>query len=176
MTQRIHKTTQYATPQQFVASGLVLGRGRTVLLVHHRKLKSWVYPGGHVKWFETPDKAVRREVFEETDIRVRLLGTRYPLALKHDELLNSPYLMLSEKIAFKPEPVHHHVDLVYLCGVTPSDRHKSPKPNRAEVLAARFVGRSEMHKLRMLPDVRRLLEYLFSDDAAWKLLPGNPCY
>lgn len=166
--------TARETLKQFVASGLVIREDRTILLVRHRKLKSWVYPGGHVKWYETPDDAVVREVFEETGIRVRLLDTRGPsLALDKDELLNLPYMILSERIEFRPEPRHDHIDLVYLCSAVLEDKHKTPVHNPSEVLEARFVGADETKGLEMMSDVRQILLSVFDDARVWTRILGD---
>ena len=47
-----------------------------VLLHHHRKLEMWLPPGGHIERDELPDDAAVREVWEETGIRVVLVGER----------------------------------------------------------------------------------------------------
>jgi 8-oxo-dGTP pyrophosphatase MutT (NUDIX family) len=131
-----------------------------------------VYPGGHVKWYETPDEAAVREVFEETGIRARLLDTRGPsLALDEDELLNLPYVILSERIEFSPEPTHYHIDLVYLCRPVPEDEHKVPVHSPSEVREAKFFGAAEVEVLDMMGDVRQILRCVFDDASVWSLLP-----
>jgi 8-oxo-dGTP diphosphatase len=44
-----------------VASGVLLKEGK-VLLIRHRKLGVYLYPGGHVEKDETPVEAVIRDV------------------------------------------------------------------------------------------------------------------
>ncbi len=53
-----------------------------ILLVHHKKLKKWVQPGGHIEEHEDPESAAIREVYEETGLEIELLGERFPTA--HD--------------------------------------------------------------------------------------------
>jgi hypothetical protein len=58
----------------FHGIGVVLsGEGR-VLLVEHRKLGCWLYPGGHLCPDEDPAEAVVREVAEETGITCRIIA------------------------------------------------------------------------------------------------------
>ena len=45
-----------------------------VLLHLHRKLAMWLPPGGHIEKNEIPDDVAVREVFEETGLRVELVG------------------------------------------------------------------------------------------------------
>jgi len=52
-------------------------RGDEVLLVERSGDPSggvWSFPGGHLEWGETLEDAARREVFEETGLRVTLKG------------------------------------------------------------------------------------------------------
>lgn len=48
------------------------------LLVKHRKAGKWLQPGGHVEPNEDPEEAALRETFEETGLRVKLVGKRFP--------------------------------------------------------------------------------------------------
>src|SRR5215217_484082 len=47
-----------------------------VLLHYHRKLGKWLPPGGHIEENELPDEAAVREVWEETGLRIELVGER----------------------------------------------------------------------------------------------------
>ena len=77
------------------------------LFVKHRKLGKWLQPGGHVELNELPDDAALREVYEETGLRVRLIGKRRPR--DSDQVV--PFGLQHNVI--KPG-VHEHIDMVYL--------------------------------------------------------------
>ena len=62
------------------AGGVVLGPGRTVLLVHRPKYDDWSFPKGKLNRGEHPTTAAVREVEEETGVRIRL---GLPLADQH---------------------------------------------------------------------------------------------
>lgn len=49
------------------------------LLVKHPKLNKWVPPGGKIEPNEMPQDAALRECFEETGLKVELVGTPSPL-------------------------------------------------------------------------------------------------
>lgn len=152
-------------PKQFTASGFVLTRNRKVLLVEHRKLKVWLYPGGHVEPNETPDEAVIREVYEETGITAGILGTLdTPLSDPVADVrpLHTPYRVLCERINDKLEP-HYHIDMIYLCEAVNSDFVIN-----TEVAAARFVNEEEALHLKLFPSFRTLLSQIFSDDSIWE--------
>lgn len=65
--------------RHFCASAFIIDPNtRKILLVHHKKLHKWVQPGGHIEDNETPEEAAVREAFEETGVKVKLLGDRFP--------------------------------------------------------------------------------------------------
>src|SRR5918997_3125572 len=63
------------TGRHFTVAVFVV-REKKVLLHRHRKLGMWLPPGGHIERDELPDDAALREVFEETGLRVELVGER----------------------------------------------------------------------------------------------------
>lgn len=44
-----------------------------ILLMLHTKLGKWLFPGGHIDSDETPDRAILREVKEETGLNFKFL-------------------------------------------------------------------------------------------------------
>lgn len=56
-----------------VVGGYVF-HGEKVLLIHHAKLDKWLPVGGHIDENETPDKALRREIKEEVNLDVSVVG------------------------------------------------------------------------------------------------------
>ncbi|WP_283204920.1 NUDIX domain-containing protein [Chitinivorax sp. B] len=154
-------------PKHLTASGFVLHPDRRILLVHHRKLGVWLYPGGHVELHETPDQAVVREVLEETGIRTRILGWRDVAlgdAVTDVHVLHTPYRVLCEYINDPADP-HYHLDLIYLCAALDEDCIIN-----AEVHAADFFDEHGALELHLFPSFRTLLHRVFQDEAAWALL------
>ena len=88
-------------PYHFTAAAFVVHR-RKVLLVRHRKLGIWLPPGGHMLaknglYTETPEDCAKREVLEETGIKIEITGPvngkpapkRLPLRLPLDMHVHS---------------------------------------------------------------------------------------
>lgn len=154
-----------ADPKHLTASGFVLHPDHKILLVHHRKLKVWLYPGGHVEPNETPDECVVREILEESGIEARIIGER-DLALEDlaagVHALHTPYRVLCELIAHPTEP-HYHIDMVYLCAA-----QDDACVANTEVHDARFFGRDEIAGLTLFPSFRTLLLQVFDDAALWR--------
>lgn len=96
-----------APERDWCATTFVVWNG-ALLLHHHAKLRRWLPPGGHVEPNELPDEAAVREVFEETGVRVELIGETAIDAPGPRQLLRPRGVQL-ETI----QPGHEHIDLIY---------------------------------------------------------------
>jgi len=96
--------------KHFCVSVFVYDKNRKkFLLVHHKKMGTWVQPGGHVEINESPEEAAIREVFEETGLKIKILGERKPRDC--DYIL--PLAIQKNDISAK----HIHMDFVYVAYV-----------------------------------------------------------
>ena len=76
------------------------------LMVKHKKLGKWLPPGGHIEPDESPDDAACREVFEETGLKVNLIGE----GPTKENLLVRPFGLQRNIIS---SGKHEHIDLIY---------------------------------------------------------------
>ena len=95
------------TGRHFTVAVFAVWDGR-VLLHRHRKLGLWLPPGGHIEEGELPDEAAAREVWEETGLRVELVGERRE-DVTDPVQLHRPAGVQLENIG----PGHQHIDLIY---------------------------------------------------------------
>jgi len=97
--------------RHFTATTFVV-RGGKVLLHLHPKQGIWLPPGGHIERDELPDDAARREIEEETGLRLRLHSEAEAVVLAAAMdcgVVAQPAFILVEQI----NPFHQHVDLTY---------------------------------------------------------------
>jgi len=80
-----------------------------MLLVKHKKMGKWVQPGGHIEANESPEEAAIRETFEETGLKVELIGERKPRDI--DFII--PLAIQNNKV----KDDHYHMDFVYVAKV-----------------------------------------------------------
>jgi 8-oxo-dGTP pyrophosphatase MutT (NUDIX family) len=97
--------------RHFTATTFVVRDGR-VLLHRHPKQNLWLPPGGHIERDELPHEAARREIEEETGLRIRLHSEAEAVALAREMecgVVPQPAFILIEDI----NPYHQHIDLTY---------------------------------------------------------------
>ncbi|PKP58053.1 DNA mismatch repair protein MutT [Candidatus Atribacteria bacterium HGW-Atribacteria-1] len=150
--------------KHFTVSALIINKEGKILLINHRKLGIWLYPGGHIEQGETPDEAVVREVKEETGLNVKIISD------KDDTLsdskadvyaLHNPYVILCEKInTINRTNEHYHIDLAYLCKIDckeDSEIYYNPR----ESCGIGFFGLEDLYNINLFPNFRKLLEKVF---------------
>ncbi|MEE2961702.1 MAG: NUDIX hydrolase [Myxococcota bacterium] len=104
---RDHFSPGHLTASAFVASP----DRKSVLLIHHRKLRKWLQPGGHLEAYDSgPLDAARRELEEETglgDLDVYPLDT-IPFDIDIHKIPGSqktpPHLHFDLRFAFQLAP------------------------------------------------------------------------
>lgn len=122
---------------------------KKILLVKHNLFDKWVQPGGHIEDDEVPEEAAIREVYEETGIKISLLGERFP---REDDFIKP--LGIQKNRTLKGNT---HVDIIY-AGI----------PNNLEselVLSEESTGigwfsRDELDKIEVFPDVKITMDYI----------------
>ncbi|HKX33179.1 MAG TPA: NUDIX domain-containing protein [Blastocatellia bacterium] len=129
--------------------------GSKILLVKHKKLDLWLYPGGHLEKFEDPIQGLKREIEEEVGQEIKILSVpSSPLTGSGVEFLPLPFAILSEKIAAGTEKEHIHIDLIYLCRAFQS----TVSPNLKETDGANWFSLEEIRSLRVPDEFPALIE------------------
>lgn len=137
--------------KEFCASIFVINpENRKILLVKHRDFKKWVQPGGHLEYNETPEEAATREVFEETNIKVKLLGDRFP---REDDFIRPLGIQCNRKEGYM------QIDILYY-GVPIGNTE--PVVDDEETISARWFSREELDELNVFEDIKITMDYLLN--------------
>ena len=150
------------TEKHFTASALIMKEGE-VLLINHKKLGVWLYPGGHVENNETPDETVIREVKEETGLDVEIISEKDDnLADTETKVfaLHQPYTILCEEI--KGDLEHYHIDMVYRCKIITENSNEiiNSYKKTGEI---DFFGLDDLSRINLFPNFKRLIERVLKE-------------
>lgn len=127
-----------------VVAGYIFSKDK-VLLVHHKKLDLWLPVGGHLNKDETPDKALLREIKEETGLDVELIKNAMPLEGNVRENLAVPFHVNVHSVGD-----HDHCCLFYICKALNAEKIVINK----ELKNFRWFSREELHNKEVPLDVR----------------------
>ena len=128
------------------SSFVVSASGDRVLLLHHRKLRRWLQPGGHADPGESTGEAVAlREAREETGIGALALHPTAPRPLDVD---------VHRIPAHGDEPAHDHLDMRYLV-TAPDGAAAAHRPDESNSL--RWFAWDELPDLQLDPGLTRAL-------------------
>ena len=142
--------------RHFCASAFVIDPyTKKILLMKHKKNGRWTQPGGHIEDDETPEEAALREVYEETGLRVRLLGERFP----REEDFIRPLGIQKNRRTMSDGEMHMHVDIIY--AAIPNDDDKE-KLNKEEADDIRWFSREELEDIDCFPDIKITMDYILT--------------
>lgn len=92
----------------FTVAIFVVHNGK-ILLIHHRKLNTWLPLGGHIELDEDPEIAALREAKEESGFDVELIGDRPPTTEPGTRALIAPRFLDIHRIS----DTHEHIGMIY---------------------------------------------------------------
>lgn len=137
----MHSRSIVRQPRVGVSVGV--WRGGEVLLVERSGDPSgglWSFPGGHLEWGESLEDAARREVFEETGLRITIAG----VPLVHEVILTGG----------DGDTFRHYVLIVFAATAA-----ANAEPVAAsDALSARFVPMSELGGLSLTPKLAEFID------------------
>lgn len=153
------------------ASAVVVDRGTaSVLLVLHKKMGVWVFPGGHVDPDEAPHETAVREVREETGIEPVLFTPAAPARLPGMVRHPAPWVVAEIPAPGHPadgewpaEPPHSHIDLLY---VATADRAAALVGQDDEVGGVQWVPVTELGGWNVRGEVPQLAAAAYAQVAA----------
>ena len=138
--------------RHFCASIFVIDpETKKILLVLHKKWNRWTQPGGHIEDNETPEETALREVYEETGVKVKLVGERFP---REDDYIRP--LTVQKNTGIEGTI---HVDFFYLA-VPVGDI--IPRPQLEENIAVKWFSRDELEEINVFEDIKITMDYVLN--------------
>ena len=143
--------------RHFCASAFIINPyTKKILLIKHKKNGKWTQPGGHLEGNETPEETALREVYEETGLRVRLLGERFP---REDDFIRPLGIQKNRKTLDDGE-MHMHIDIIY--AAVPNDDGDTVL-NTRESSDIRWFSREELEYIDCFPDIKITMDYILNN-------------
>ena len=138
--------------RHFCASVFLINpEDKRILLVKHKKFNKWVQPGGHIEDEETPEEAALRETYEETGIKVKLLGERFP---REDDFIKPLGI---QKNRNKEGDVH--IDIIY-AGIPINDDEAQASDESIDI---HWFTRKELDYIDLFPDIKITYDYIVNE-------------
>jgi len=136
-----------------VIGGLLIHNNK-VLLIYHKKLNSWLPPGGHIEKNETPDDAVKREFKEELGLDVEILNKNdIPMGGNIVRQLAVPFYVNVHRVGG-----HDHCCFFYLCKLKNTEKLKI---NKSELKDFGWFSAKELNQDCIPADVRNIARKAF---------------
>ena len=143
--------------RHFCASAFVIDPiTKKILLIKHRKNRRWTQPGGHIEGNETPEETAVREVYEETGLRVRLLGERFP---REDDFIRPLGIQKNRRTTSDGE-THMHIDIIY--AAVPNDTSDLIL-NKEESDDIGWFSREDLEDIDCFPDIKITMDYILKN-------------
>lgn len=134
--------------RHFCASAYVIDpETKKILLVKHKKWNKWVQPGGHLEHNEFPEEAAIRETFEETGIKIKLLGERFP----REEDFIKPLGIQKNRTE-----TGIHLDFIY--PAIPINHKELIISNESTNIG--WFSREQLETLNVFPDIKITMDYI----------------
>lgn len=139
--------------RHFCASAFIIDPyTKKILLVKHKKNRKWTQPGGHMEENETPEETALREAYEETGLRVRLLGERFP---REEDFIRPLGIQCN-----RHSTGDTHIDIIY--AAIPNDDSKE-QLNVEESDDIGWFSREELEDLDCFPDIKITMDYILKN-------------
>lgn len=136
--------------REYCASAFVIDPiTKKILLVKHKKFNKWVQPGGHIEPDEVPEETAVRETYEETHVKITLIGERFPRETDYIKPLGIQRNRNLEGI--------EHVDFIY-AAIPTRDQEYELDPNESYDIG--WFTRNELDSISCFQDIKITMDYI----------------
>lgn len=137
--------------RHFCASAYIIDPDtKRILLVKHKKWGRWVQPGGHIEHNEFPEEAAIREAYEETGIKIKLLGERFP---REEDFIRP--------LGIQKNRTETGVHLDFIYPAIPLNNIEVSKSDESTNIG--WFTREQLETLNVFPDVKITMDYILKE-------------
>ena len=138
--------------RHFCASVFIINpENKNILLVKHKKFGKWVQPGGHIEHGEFPEEAAAREAYEETGIKVKIIGERFP---REDDFIRPLGIQKNRNLYGDL-----HIDIIYLA--VPINNIEPVISDESTNIS--WFSREELDNLNVFEDIKITMDYILNN-------------
>lgn len=138
--------------REFCASAFVVDPvSKKILLCHHKTFNKWLQPGGHIEKNETPEETALRETYEETGVRIKLIGERFP---REDDFIRPLGIQKN-----RGKNGSLHVDIIYYANPIAMDNVL----NDLEIDNVGWFSYEELDDIDIFPDIKITYRYILDN-------------
>lgn len=139
--------------RHFCASTFIINpKDKKILLVKHKKNRRWTQPGGHIELDETPEECALREAYEETGVKVKLIGERFP---REEDFIRPLGIQKN-----RHSDGDMHVDIIY-AAVPVNDTQEILNVEESDDIG--WFSRDELDTIDAFPDIKITMDYILRD-------------
>ena len=136
--------------KHFCASAFIINpKNKKILLVKHSDYDKWLQPGGHIEEDETPEEAAVREVYEETGIKITLLGEKFP---REDDLIRPLGIQCNRK-----KDGTRFIDIIYAAIPNNPDEKIKLSDESTEI---GWFTRNELDRMPVFQDIKITMDHI----------------
>jgi 8-oxo-dGTP pyrophosphatase MutT (NUDIX family) len=124
-----------------------------LLLVFHKKMQKWMHVGGHVEENELFDEALKREIMEETGLKIDIIDA-HQLNIDYDKRLAAPLFVQGNEKNGKKD-----ISIDYVCKVK---ENSSVKLQNEELEDYKWVTMQELDSINTFEVLKKLAKEAYT--------------